>query len=352
LRRLLKKPQLPCLHQRGTGTDLELSFHIPFGIPTRVPALDLAMMRPGFPAGRVVEVYGSEGSGKTTIGLHTIAEAQRQGFLVLFQDTEKCFDPARARQCGVDPQAVVVNDANSIESIFRGLDDAMEAAKGLNKPLVCVIDSITGVPSELMFDHKFGEEPRVGADARAIKLGLRKLMMKIADNNTLAIFINHAVAKIGGPAFGDKSDSGGGKALKYFSAVRLAVSKVNAVTEGTKESRVHRGINVAFQIKKSKIGHNRFPKFTAELLENGFDLYSGLFSGFESIGGIERVNQTSRTYFCKMTEGQITRADWKNVVHDLGGPEETYDLFLQKAEEKGFLIPYGQVEKTELIENE
>jgi protein RecA len=324
--------------KRGTGTDLELSFHIPFGIPTRVPAL------------RVVEIYGSEGSGKTTIGLHTMAEAQRQGFLVFFQDTEKCFDPARARQCGVDPQTVVVNDANSIESIFRGLDDAMEAAKGLNKPLVCVIDSITGVPSELMFDHKFGEEPRVGADARAIKLGLRKLMMKIADNNTLAIFINHAVAKIGGPAFGDKSDSGGGKALKYFAAVRLAVSKASAVTEGKKESRVQRGINVAFQIKKSKIGHNRFPKFTAELLENGFDIYSGLFKGFEDIGGIERVNNIN--YFCKMTDAQITKADWKNVVNDLGGPEETYDLFLQKAEEKGFLIPYGQVEKTELIGNE
>lgn len=327
----------------SVGTDITLASHVPYGIPTRMPQLDLALGRPGFPAGRIIELFGFEGSGKTTAALHALAATQAGGGLAHFIDTEFAFDPIRARQCGVNPDSLVVTECSSIEAIFRTIESSIKNLQKMDwkKPYTVVTDSVTAVMSENEMQKEIGEEARLGQDARTIRMALRKLTNEVASNNICALFVNHSISKIG-VTFGKKSQSAGGHALKFWGSVRVQFSAVNQIFEGTGAERTRRGQVTDVSVEKNKVSKTNQVSFKVPLVENGFDLYTGLFEALQTIGDIEKVNQ--KTYFFKPTETQVTRADWPALVDSRGGPLDMYKEFLQTAQERGFLIPYGTIE--------
>lgn len=321
------------------ATDLTLSSHVPFGVPTRIPQLDLSIGKPGLPIGRIVELYGFEASGKTTAGLHIIAAAQAMGGLGVFIDTEKHFDRVRAEKCGVDTTNLIVTECDSIESIFRTIDlglDNLDKIE-LEAPLVFVVDSITAVISESEYKKKIGEEYRIGQDARAIRHGLRKLNTDISRRNVLCIFINHSITNIGA-MFGKKSLSAGGHALKFYSSIRVNFAFVSNLYEGEKDDRKRVGQTTAIRPEKNKVS-GEMSEFKITLGDHGFCIYEGLFEVLKKLGEIEQVNK--QTWFYKPTESQITRKEWPELVDRLGGPWKMYEEFLKSAQSRGLIVPYG-----------
>lgn len=328
------------------GSDIRVASHIPFGIPTGIPELDLALHRPGYPAGRIIEIFGFENSGKTTMGLHALAHTQRMGGRAMFIDTERTYDPKRASEIGVDVDSLYLTDADSIEAVFRLIQNVMEditASKAAPAPCTILVDSITAVQSEQEIERELGEESRVGQDARAIRTACRKLAKEIATTKVLPIFINHSISNISSNPFGEKSTSAGGRALKLWSSVRINTGFLKNLTEGTGKSkkRTRLGETVTVRVKKNKVGHLDYPDFNLELTRNGFDLYKGLW---EALFGMEELKHiTGKTYFFEKYDVQIVKDSkkWESFVDERGGPIAMYDWFLGLAQAKGLISPYG-----------
>lgn len=324
-----------------SGTDIRLASHVPFGIHTRIPQLDLSLGKPGYPAGRIVELYGFEMSGKTTGALAAIAAAQRRGGYCLWIDSEFAWDANWAITNGVDPDKVLVAEADSIEGVLNIQDKALQAKSITNDevPFIMVVDSITAVPSMESLDKNFGEVQRIGTDAKAIRNGMRKLTKDIAEKNALAIYINHSTAKIASMPFAKNSQSAGGHALKFYSSLRIEFARKSTIHDGKGDTRTREGMEVVMTVEKNKVSSTKKPKVTSKLLNTGFDLHSNLFDAMIDIGEIEKVND--RTYYIKFTEAQISKAEWKTFVDDrTEGIEEMYTWFLRKAVEKGFIDLY------------
>jgi len=325
-----------------TGTDLRLSSHIPFGIPTRIPQLDLELGRPGYPAGRSIELYGFEASGKTCAALAAIASAQRKGGYCLWIDTEFTWDPYWAALNGVDPDRIMVGEARTIEAALNIQDKAIqtyEKVKNEELPFVMVVDSITAVPSEEAAAKNLGEVQKIGTDARAIRNGLRKLTCDIAENNVLALYINHSTSKISAMQFAKQSQSAGGHALKFWSSMRIEFARTGDVTVGEGENKKRRGMKVNLSIEKNKVAHTDSPKVGVQLLENGYDLYENLFDAMIRIGEIQKLNNQS--YYFEDAKVQLSRKEWKPFVEENGdGIDSAYEWFIKKAVEKKLIRPY------------
>lgn len=336
----------------SVGTDLKLSSHVPYGIPTRIPQLDLSLGRPGYPVGRIMEFYGFEASGKTTAALHALASCQAMGGLAHFIDAEKCWDPIRARDCGVDPDKTMLTECDTMEAIFRTIDSTLDVADKLawDKPITIVVDSVTAVTSEDELKKDIGEDARIGSDAKIIRTGLRKLCADIANRNVLVIFVNHEVAKISAVAFGRKSQAAGGHALKFWSSVRVNFAYTQQLFEGDGESKRRRGQITSLTVEKNKVWRTGRPSFKAELSEHGFDLYQGLFEALLEVGLLEKVSD--RSFFFKPSETKLTRKDWKAFVDRQGGASEMYKWFLDGAQKKGLIIPYGLISKPVVLPEE
>lgn len=333
------------VEEARSGIDLSLKSNIPFGIPTFIPQLDLSLGRPGYPAGRIVELYGKPATGKSTAAYHAIASAQRSGGkgACMFVDTEYTFAPARAAECGVDPEDLAVVTASNIEDVFSHLDSFLDwlIKNEWKNPSIFVVDSITAVQSKSETEKDFSDKATIGVDARTIRNGLRYLNSKIADTKTLGVFVNHAIARIA--TFGGRdSESAGGNALKFFSSVRINFNFVNNIFEGDKDERTRRGQVVSIGTEKSKVSAINKPTFKVELTEKGFDLYEGLFEGCLELGLIERVNK--QTYLFKPQEVQFTSSKWKEIVDGLDGPWKFYQWFLNEAVKLNQIESYGFLE--------
>lgn len=326
-----------------SGTDIRLASHIPYGIPSRIPQLDLSLMRPGYPAGRIVEMYGFSGVGKTTAALSAMASAQERGGYCLWVDAEFAWSPEWASTNGVDPSRVLVAEADSVEAIFNVQEKALKARSkvdDMNIPFVMVVDSVTAVPSEESLDKEYGEVQKIGTDARAIRNGMRKLTKEIADNKALALYINHLTSKTSAMAFAKQSQSAGGHALKFYSSMRIQFSRISDIREGEGENRVRKGMKVAIEVEKNKVMAVEIPKVECQLLKNGFDLYENLFDALVKIGMIEKVN--NRSYLFKETETQMSRSEWKAFVdNNTEGIIPMYKYFLEEAKKTGKINPYG-----------
>lgn len=331
------------------GTDLSMASHVPFGIPTGIPRLDLSLRRPGYPAGRVVEAYGKEMSGKTTSVYHAIHHAQRRGGIGALIDTEQTYDARHAAMCGVDTDNLLYSECMSLEACFREIENIMEATRGVNVPVVIGVDSVQGALSENEMDKEIGEEYRVGQDARVIKNALRKLLSDIAETNLLVMFINHSIANIGN-TFGKKSDSGGGRAIKFFSSVRVEYNFVAQIFEGSKDKRTRAGQKSAISVIKNKVARTGAPSFQAEMRESGFDLCMGLLDAFQDIGVVSRP--TSKTYLFQPTETQFQKAEWAAFVESQGGVDLMYDWFIKTAIKYGFMDPYTDLDIPNLGETD
>jgi recombination protein RecA len=217
--------------QFGKGAVMKLGEH-PMNagmsvIPTGSLALDIALGVGGIPRGRVVEVFGPEGSGKTTVCLHIIAEAQRHGGIAAFVDAEHALDPTYAQRLGVNIDELLVSQPDSGEQALE-ICDLLVRSGALD---VVVIDSVAALVPRAEIEGEMGDT-HVGLQARLMSQAMRKLSGTLSRFETTAIFINQLREKIG-VMFGNPETTPGGRALKFYSSVRLDVRKIENLKDGT-----------------------------------------------------------------------------------------------------------------------
>ncbi|MGO1638337.1 recombinase RecA [Ancrocorticia populi] len=195
-------------------------------IPTGSVALDIALGIGGLPRGRVVEIYGPESSGKTTVALHSVANAQKNGGIAGFIDAEHALDPEYARKLGVDTDSLIVSQPDTGEQALE-IADMLIRSGALD---IIVIDSVAALVPKAEIEGEMGDS-HVGLQARLMSQALRKITGALSASGTTAIFINQLREKIG-VFFGNPETTTGGKALKFYSSVRLDVRRIETLKEG------------------------------------------------------------------------------------------------------------------------
>ncbi|MCX7606409.1 MAG: recombinase RecA [Bacteroidia bacterium] len=197
-------------------------------ISTGSLALDAALGVGGLPRGRIVEIYGPEASGKTTLALHVIAEANKQGGMAAFIDAEHAFDPIYAQKLGIDTQSLIISQPDYGEQALE-IADSLIRSGAID---VVVIDSVAALVPKAELEGEMGDA-KVGLQARLMSQALRKLTATISKTRCIAIFINQLREKIGTMAmYGPSETTTGGNALKFYSSVRLDVRRIAAIKEG------------------------------------------------------------------------------------------------------------------------
>jgi recombination protein RecA len=205
----------------GETTGLNLD-----SIPTGCLDLDLALGIGGVPRGRIIEIYGPESSGKTTVALHILAEAQKKGGAVAFIDAEHALDPAYAKVLGVDTENLIVSQPDTGEQ-------ALEIAEALvrsNAVDVIVVDSVAALVPRAEIEGEMGDS-HVGLQARLMSQALRKLAGSINKSKCVAIFINQLREKVG-VMFGNPETTPGGRALKFYASVRMDIRRIDSIKQG------------------------------------------------------------------------------------------------------------------------
>ncbi|GAB3529134.1 recombinase RecA [Arthrobacter sp. H14] len=195
-------------------------------IPTGAISLDIALGIGGLPRGRVVEIYGPESSGKTTVALHAVANAQRNGGIAAFIDAEHALDPEYAQKLGVDTDALLVSQPDTGEQAL----EIMDMLVGSGSLDVIVIDSVAALVPRAEIEGEMGDS-HVGLQARLMSQALRKIAGRLNQTKTTAIFINQLREKIG-VFFGSPETTTGGKALKFYASVRIDVRRIQTLKEG------------------------------------------------------------------------------------------------------------------------
>jgi recombination protein RecA len=195
-------------------------------IPTGSIALDVALGTGGFPRGRVVEIYGPESSGKTTVALHAVASVQRAGGIAAFIDAEHALDPVYAQKLGVDIDNLLVSQPDTGEQAL----EIMDMLVGSGSIDIVVVDSVAALVPKAEIEGEMGDS-HVGLQARLMSQALRKITGRLSSSNTTAIFINQLREKIG-VMFGSPETTTGGKALKFYASVRVDVRRIETLKDG------------------------------------------------------------------------------------------------------------------------
>ncbi len=195
-------------------------------IPTGALALDLALGVGGLPRGRVVEIFGPEASGKTTLATHVVAEAQRNGGICAYIDAEHAMDPIYARAIGVDVDELLISQPDTGEQALE-IADMLIRSGAID---VLVIDSVAALTPKAEIEGDMGDT-HVGLQARLMSQALRKITHNLSKSQTICIFINQLREKIG-VMFGSPETTPGGRALKFYSTVRLDIRRIEAIKQG------------------------------------------------------------------------------------------------------------------------
>jgi len=212
-------------------------------IPTGSISLDLALGVGGMPRGRVIEVYGPESSGKTTLALHIVSQAQKMGGLAAFVDAEHALDPEYAKKIGVKIDDLLISQPDTGEQALEIVESLVRSGK----VDIIVIDSVAALTPKAEIEGEMGAH-HVGLQARLMSQALRKLTAIVSKTNTMVIFINQIRMKIG-VMFGNPEDTPGGKALKFYSSVRIEVRKIAQIKQGEEIT----GNRVRVKVVKNKV---------------------------------------------------------------------------------------------------
>jgi recombination protein RecA len=213
------------------------------GISTGALSLDIALGGRGLPRGRIVEIFGPESSGKTTVALHAVANAQRQGGVAAYIDVEHALDPSWAKRIGIDLEGLLVSQPPNAEEALKIAEMLVKS----NAVDIIVIDSVAALVPKAEVEGEIGDT-HVGLQARLMSQALRILNPTIAKTRTCMIFINQIRQKIG-VMFGNPETTSGGLALKFYSSVRLEIRKVSAVKDGDETI----GSEVKVKVVKNKV---------------------------------------------------------------------------------------------------
>jgi recombination protein RecA len=220
------------------GLDLEIGF-----IPTGSLALDAALSIGGLPKGRIIEIYGPESSGKTTLAIHAIAEAQKSGGIAAIIDAEHAFDRTYAKALGVDLETLLISQPDNGEQALEIADNLIRSG-AID---IVVIDSVAALTPKAEIEGEMGEN-KVGLQARLMSQALRKLTANISKTNTCCIFINQLREKIG-IMFGNPETTTGGNALKFYASVRLDIRRTTQIKDGEEAL----GNHVKVKVVKNKM---------------------------------------------------------------------------------------------------
>src|ERR1700756_1947074 len=241
-------------------------------IPTGSIALDVALGIGGLPRGRVVEIYGPESSGKTTVALHAVANAQAAGGVAAFIDAEHALDPEYAKKLGVDTDSLLVSQPDTGEQALE-IADMLVRSGALD---IVVIDSVAALVPRAELEGEMGDS-HVGLQARLMSQALRKLTGIVSKSKTCMVFINQIREKIG-VMFGNPETTTGGRALKFYSSVRLDIRRTNQIKEGEEVV----GSRVKVKVVKNKcaapfrhaefdVGYGEGISKTGELIDIGIE---------------------------------------------------------------------------------
>ena len=261
-------------------------------IPTGSLALDKALGVGGYPRGRVIEIYGPESSGKTTLALHAVAESQRQGGIVAFVDAEHALDVSYARKLGVDCDELLVSQPDTGEQALE-IADMLVRSGAID---IIVVDSVAALVPRAEIEGEMGDS-HMGLQARLMSQALRKLTATMSKTNTTVIFINQIRMKIG-VVYGNPETTTGGNALKFYASVRMEIRKAAAIKDGqdvignrTKVKVVKNKMAPPFKSVEFDLMYGEGISRTGDLLDMGVDLEiiekSGAWYSFDG----ERIGQ-------------------------------------------------------------
>ena len=268
-----------------TDTDIEV-------IPTGSIGLDLALGIGGLPRGRVVEIYGPESSGKSTLAMHAVAEAQKIGGVCAFIDAEHAFDPTYGKLLGVDIDNMLISQPDCGEDAL-GIVDTLVRSGALD---IIVIDSVAALVPRAELDGEMGDS-HVGLQARLMSQALRKLTGSISKSRTCVVFINQIRMKIG-VMFGNPETTTGGNALKFYSSVRMDIRRIATIKDGDKVIGSRTRVRVVknkvappFRTAEFDLMHAEGISSSGELLDIGTELDLVKKSGTWFSLGEERIGQ-------------------------------------------------------------